>query len=77
MYWAQALANQTNDTELQAIFAPLAKQLTDNKDAIVSELNNSQGPAVNIGGYFYPDTEKTSVAMRPSATLNNALASIG
>ena len=77
MYWAQALATQSNDLELQAIFAPVAKDLVENKDAIVSELNNAQGSAIEIGGYFYPNAEKTSVAMRPSAILNKAIASIG
>jgi len=76
MYWAQALAAQTEDAELQSIFAPLAKELTENQDAIVAELNNAQGTAIDMGGYFYPNAEKTSVAMRPSTILNKAIASI-
>ena len=76
MYWAQALANQTEDAELQAIFSPFAKQLADNAETIVTELNNAQGKAVDMGGYFYPNTEKTEIAMRPSKTLNATLATI-
>jgi isocitrate dehydrogenase len=75
-YWAQALADQTDDAELAARFAPLAKTLTDNEQAIVAELNAVQGQAVDIGGYYLPDPAKTSAVMRPSATLNAALASI-
>ncbi|WP_139959519.1 NADP-dependent isocitrate dehydrogenase [Flavicella sediminum] len=76
MYWSQALADQTEDAELQAAFAPLAKQLTENKEAILAELNNAQGTAIDLGGYFYPNVEKAAAAMRPSALLNNALASV-
>jgi len=74
MYWAQALATQTEDTELAAHFAPLAKTLTDNEQKIVGELNAVQGRPVDIGGYYLPDPAKTGVVMRPSATLNAALA---
>ncbi|HEX7750273.1 MAG TPA: NADP-dependent isocitrate dehydrogenase [Bordetella sp.] len=74
MYWAQALAAQTEDKELQAKFAPLAKTLTDNEAKIVAELGAVQGIPVDIGGYYRPDTALTSKAMRPSATLNAALA---
>ena len=74
MYWAQALAEQSDDTELQAYFAPLAKALTDNEEKIVEELNSVQGESVDIGGYFMADKEKTKAVMRPSATLNSALA---
>jgi len=76
MYWAQALANQSEDTELQATFGALAKTLTENQETIVTELNNAQGTAIDMGGYFYPDTEKTAIAMRPSATFNEALQSL-
>ena len=75
-YWAQALAEQTKDKELQARFAPLAKALTDNEAKILGELIAAQGKPVDMGGYYRPDTEKTSHAMRPSATLNAALATI-
>ncbi|RZT10846.1 isocitrate dehydrogenase [Duganella sp. CF402] len=74
MYWAQALAAQTEDAELAAYFAPLAKSLTDNESKIVSELNSVQGKPQDIGGYYYPDPAKTAAVMRPSATLNSALA---
>ncbi|MTV39842.1 NADP-dependent isocitrate dehydrogenase [Duganella radicis] len=73
MYWAQALAAQTEDKELAAHFAPLAKQLADNEAKIVSELNSVQGKAQDIGGYYYPDPAKTAAVMRPSATFNAAL----
>ncbi|PWQ96919.1 NADP-dependent isocitrate dehydrogenase [Leucothrix pacifica] len=73
MYWAQALAAQTDDAELAAKFAPLAKTLTDNEEKIVEELNAVQGQAVDIGGYFQLDSEKTTAVMCPSATFNAAL----
>ena len=76
LYWAQALAAQTRDKDLQAHFAPLAKTLTDNEAKINAELIGAQGKPVELGGYFRPDAEKASRAMRPSATLNAALASI-
>jgi isocitrate dehydrogenase len=76
MYWAQALAAQTKDKELQAKFAPLAKALTENEAKITAELIGAQGKPVDMGGYYHPDFNKTSGAMRPSATLNAALASI-
>jgi len=69
-YWAEALAQQTEDTGLQANFKDLAKALADNEDKIVEELIVIQGNKVDLGGYFYPDTEKTEKAMRPSETLN-------
>ena len=77
MYWAQALAAQSDDAELKAVFTPVAKELSDNKDAILTELNNAQGSSIDMGGYFYPNAEKTAVSMRPSAILNKAIASIG
>ncbi|HEY1141051.1 MAG TPA: NADP-dependent isocitrate dehydrogenase [Lysobacter sp.] len=76
MYWAQALAEQTADAALQARFAPLAKALTDNEAKIVEELIAVQGKPVDIGGYYKPDMDKLSKAMRPSATLNAALAGL-
>jgi isocitrate dehydrogenase len=75
MYWAQALAEQEADAELQAYFAPLARSLTENEEKIVEELNSVQGKSVDIGGYFIADAEKTREVMRPSATLNAVLAS--
>ncbi|WP_115514080.1 NADP-dependent isocitrate dehydrogenase [Xanthomonas arboricola] len=76
MYWAQALAAQTEDTALQAKFAPLAKALTDNEATIVAELNGAQGKPVDIGGYYHPDLAKVSEAMRPSKTFNDVLATL-
>jgi len=77
LYWAQALAAQTKDKDLQAKFAPLAKTLTENEAKINAELIAAQGKPVDMGGYYHPDFNKTSSAMRPSATFNAALASIG
>jgi len=76
LYWAQALAAQTKDKEIQARFAPLAKALADNEAKINAELIAAQGKPVDMGGYYHPDFEKTARAMRPSKTLNAALASI-
>ncbi|HNL42542.1 MAG TPA: NADP-dependent isocitrate dehydrogenase, partial [Ottowia sp.] len=76
MYWAQALAAQTEDAELAAKFAALAKTLTDNEARIVQELTDIQGQAVDIGGYYMPDTAKLAQVMRPSATFNQALAAL-
>ncbi|WP_439686338.1 NADP-dependent isocitrate dehydrogenase [Cupriavidus oxalaticus] len=76
MYWAQELAAQSDDAELAARFAPLAKTLTDNEQNIVAELAAVQGKPVDIGGYYQPDAAKLSAAMRPSQTLNAALASV-
>ncbi|WP_372361528.1 NADP-dependent isocitrate dehydrogenase [Xanthomonas sp. NCPPB 1325] len=76
MYWAQALAAQTEDTALQAKFVPLAKALTENEATIVAELNGAQGKPVDIGGYYYPDLAKVSEAMRPSKTFNDVLATL-
>jgi len=73
LYWAQALAEQTEDTDLQSAFTDLAKSLSDNEDKIVEELNNCQGNAVDIGGYYQPNPEKAEKAMRPSETLNSLL----
>ena len=77
LYWAQALAEQTKDKDLQARFTTLAKTLTDNEAKILGELTVAQGKPVDMGGYYHPDFEKTSNAMRPSATLNAALAALG
>jgi isocitrate dehydrogenase len=74
LYWAQALAAQTKDAELQARFKPLAETLARNEAKINAELIGAQGKPVDIGGYYLPDATKTSAAMRPSATLNAALA---
>lgn len=73
LYWAQALAAQNNDAELKAKFTPIAEQLTANEAAINSELIGAQGKAVNINGYYRPDTALVSAAMRPSATFNQII----
>ena len=73
MYWAEALAAQTQDAEIAAKFAPVAEALTANEAKIVEELNQVQGKATDIGGYYAPDFDKASAAMRPSATFNQAL----
>ena len=70
MYWAEALANQTVDSELAAQFAPVANAMLDNETKINEELIGAQGTAQNIDGYYRPDEAKTYAAMRPSATLN-------
>ena len=76
MYWAEAVANQTADAELAARFAPVAEALAENEDAIVAELESAQGEPVDIGGYFHPNEDLASAAMRPSATLNGIIDSI-
>ena len=70
MYWAQALAEQDDDKELQAFFAPVAKQLTDNETKIVEELNAVQCKPADIGGYYRPNRERVVQVMRPSPTFN-------
>ena len=70
MYWAEELAKQTDDKDLAAEFAPIAKAMKDNEDKIVAELVANHGKASDIGGYYLPDDAKASKAMRPSATLN-------
>ncbi len=70
LYWAQALAEQTDDKNLQARFAKVAKQLAENEAKIAAELLSVQGKPVDMGGYYHPDAEKTTKAMRPSPTLN-------
>ena len=76
LYWAQELAAQTADAELAGKFADLAKSLTEAEGKIVEELIAVQGKPVDIGGYYRPDAAKVDAAMRPSATLNQALASL-
>jgi isocitrate dehydrogenase len=73
LYWAQALAAQTEDAELASKFASLAKQLADNESKIIEELRAVQGKAVDIGGYYMPDVAKMDAVMRPSATFNAAI----
>jgi isocitrate dehydrogenase len=73
LYWAQELAKQTEDSELAAAFAPVAKALTDNEAAIAQELIDAQGKPVDLGGYYHPDLEKVTAVMRPSPTLNGII----
>jgi len=75
LYWAQALATQTEDAELAAAFAPLAQRLAADEETIVGELNAVQGQPVDLGGYYYIDRARADEVMRPSATFNEALAS--
>lgn len=76
MYWAEALANQTKDSELSQKFAPVAKALEENESKINEELIGSQGKSQDIGGYYQPNFQKTDDAMRPSETLNKIINSI-
>jgi isocitrate dehydrogenase len=76
MYWAQALAEQNDDAELKNRFSKIAEAMTSQEQAIVAELNGVQGKPVSIGGYYRPDPELTSKAMRPSAILNSIISSI-
>jgi isocitrate dehydrogenase len=76
LYWAEALAEQTRDTALQARFAKVARQLADNEAKIIEELNAAQGHPVDIGGYYHPDEALCAKAMRPSATLNKIVDAI-
>ena len=73
MYWAEALADQAEDLELQAVFSKLAKDLSDNEAVIVNELNEVQGKSMDIGGYYNPNDDLGSKAMRPSTTLNRII----
>lgn len=76
MYWAQEVAGQTENPELATIFAPLAKSLTDNEAKIVAELSAVQGTPAELGGYYHATRDRVKKVMRPSETLNNALASL-
>ena len=76
MYWAQALAGQDDDSELKALFTPVAEQLTSSEATIVDELNSVQGSPVEMHGYYRPDTATVSQVMRPSATLNAVIDSM-
>ncbi len=76
MYWADELAKQNDDADLKEEFTSVAKQMNENEAKILSELNNAQGKAVDIGGYYLPNDEKASKAMRPSSTLNSIIDNI-
>jgi isocitrate dehydrogenase len=76
LYWAQALAEQTDDKNLQARFTKVAQQLAQNEAKITGELIGAQGKPVDMGGYYHPNTEKTTKAMRPSPILNSIIDAI-
>jgi isocitrate dehydrogenase len=76
MFWAQALAAQNDDAELNALFTPLAQQLKANEEKIVDELNSVQGSAIDLGGYYRPDRDQVEKVMRPSKTLNTLVNSL-
>ena len=76
MYWAQALAKQTDDSGLQTKFAKVASELEAKQETILSELNSAQGSPMDIGGYYWPDPKRAEKAMRPSATLNQVVSNI-
>jgi isocitrate dehydrogenase len=76
MFWARALAEQSDDSELQSIFSVVTQQFTDNKAAIIEELKAAQGDTVEIGGYYQPNPELTAAAMRPSASFNRIIDAI-
>jgi len=73
-YWAEELAKQTDDTDLQSVFAAAAKELAAEEQNVLKDLLECQGPAVDLGGYYHVDKEKTDKAMNPSATLNAIIA---
>lgn len=76
LYWAEALAHQTEDGQLQERFAPIFEALSSKEETIVAELQRCQGPAMDIGGYYHPDPAKAAAAMRPSTTLNGVIDSL-
>jgi isocitrate dehydrogenase len=73
LYWARALADQVGDEGLVQVFGPVAEALEENEEAIVDELNAAQGAPQDLGGYYAPDPERASEAMRPSPTLNRII----
>jgi isocitrate dehydrogenase len=77
LYWAQELAAQTDDTDLAALFAPLASALEAAEDTVVAELLAVQGKPVELGGYYHPDPALAAAAMRPSPSFNAALDTLG
>jgi isocitrate dehydrogenase len=76
LFWAQALATQNDDQDLKKKFTKVAAELAANEDQIITDLNNAQGKSVDVGGYFQPDLDKASSAMRPSTTFNRIIASV-
>ncbi len=76
LYWAQALAEQSDDAQLQSLFAPVAERLQSKESAIIDELNAAQGQPIELNGYFRPDAEITAQAMRPSPTFNSIISDL-
>ena len=76
MYWAQALAEQSDDTQLKEVFTPIARSMTENEDRIVKDLTAVQGKAVDMGGYYLPDDAEMLSIMRPSEAFNEILAEL-
>ncbi|ARU59494.1 isocitrate dehydrogenase, NADP-dependent [Oleiphilus messinensis] len=76
LYWAKFLGSQSEDTELQTIFSGLAQSISENRSKIIEELSAAQGRPMDIGGYYHPDIEKVTGAMRPSETFNTILANL-
>jgi isocitrate dehydrogenase len=77
LYWAQALAAQNDDTELKAVFTPVARALGENTENILDEIARAEGKPADIGGYYLPDDKLAETAMRPSKTLNSIIESVG
>ena len=77
MYWAQELANQNDDDDLKNRFTEIAEALSANESTIIDQLNGAQGKPMNVGGYYFPDDQLASAAMRPSAVLNEIIDGIG
>lgn len=76
MYWAEALSQQSKDSDLAALFKPVSESLINSESKIVEELNAAQGDAVDIGGYYFPNNDLADTAMRPSGTLNSVIESL-
>jgi len=76
LFWAEAMAAQTDDPGLAERFRPVAKALREGREVILSELNEAQGAAQDLGGYYMPDAQKAGAAMRPSGTLNGVIAGV-
>ena len=76
MYWAEALADQSEDSELKSAFEGISNELKSHESAIVNELNEAQGDAIDLGGYYFPNPDKVAKAMRPSSTFNGIIKSI-
>ena len=76
-YWSEALASQNEDESLKRLFTKFNQELKSNEEDIITQLNNSQGRSIDIGGYYHPDEIMLAEAMRPSALFNDAIKSLG